>query len=209
MSDIELLTDEDLSGTSIGPSHGPAQARLNALIAKVNGMDTPSEFPFTPTTGADWTDPDPTTMQGGLDDLASRVKANDDFVAANNDIVAACVGLDGVTDENEVSAALNGAASKWFVPTHVVVVVAAVGGSIAADGTINVGSTSDGAEILSAQALTGLTTVGASRVIPVPEGTFSLAGNATLYANVESQDTTATTLTLDVQILGRQFTPSV
>jgi hypothetical protein len=209
MTDIALFTDEDLSGTGIGPEHGPAKTRLNALITKVNGMDTPSELPYTPTTGSDWVDPDPASVQEGLDDLAARVKVNDDFVAANNDVVSACVGLDGVTDEDEVSAALNGSASKWFVPTHVVVVVAAVGGTVAADGTINVGSTSDGAEILSAQALTGLSTVGASRVVPVPEGTFSLAGNATLYANVESEDTTATTLTLDVHILGRQFTPSV
>lgn len=39
---IKLFTDEDLSGKSIGPSHGPAMERLNALIeqsnAAVDGM---------------------------------------------------------------------------------------------------------------------------------------------------------------------------
>jgi len=199
MADIANFTSEELSGIGIGPEHGVAMERLNALIDKVNGMDTPSEFPYTPTTGADWVDPDPTTVQGGLDDLAARVAEG---------VEAACIGLDGKTDEDEVSAALNGAAAKQFVPTHVVIVTTHVGGSVAADGTINVGTTTDGAEILSAQALTGLTTVGTARLIPVPEATWDILGNATLYANVESEDSTATTLTFDVHVLGRQFTPT-
>ena len=39
-------------------------------------QETPSDAPdvtYTPTTGADWTDPDPANVQEGLDDLAARV----------------------------------------------------------------------------------------------------------------------------------------
>lgn len=43
----------------------------NAATARTNlGIDA-STTPYTPTTGADWTDPDPTTVEEALDDLAA------------------------------------------------------------------------------------------------------------------------------------------
>jgi hypothetical protein len=135
-------------------------------------------------------------------------------VATNTAAIAAIVddhvraemtGLAAQTDEDEVSAALSGLVSKTFAPAEIAIVVTEATGSIAADGTINVGTTTDGAEILSAQALTGLDTAGKSRRIPLSEAQYDILANATLYANVESADSTATTLVLSVFVLGRQF----
>lgn len=151
-----------------------------------------------------------TTHRGSNGTDHANVVTNTSDIAAivDDHIRSVCIGLDATTDEDEVSDALSGNVGDQFSPTFVVVLVTHVGGAIAADATLNIGTSSDGAEILSAQALTGLTTVGTQRHIPVPEGTFDILGNATLYANIESEDSTATTLTLDVYILGRQFTPT-
>lgn len=113
--------------------------------------------------------------------------------------------LPGQTDESEVGAALDGDVGKHFAPTHIGVKVVSASGAIAADGTLNIGTSSDGAEIASALALTGLTVAGNERIIPLPAATFTILGNATLYANIESEDSTATTLVLDVWVFGRQF----
>lgn len=125
--------------------------------------------------------------------------------ARDNHVMASCVGLAAQTDEDEVSAALDGVATKSFHPSEVVVKVTATTGTVAADGTINVGTSTGGSDILSAQALTGLDTVGDTRRIPLAEAQVAILGNATLYANVESEDTTVTTLVLSVFVIGRQF----
>lgn len=196
MADIKLLTDEEVSGTTLGPTHGVAQARINQVIQAVNDMDTPSEIEYTPTTSADWPPTAPTSVQAALDSLAAQT---------SNEAVAICLQLPVQTDEAEVTGDLNGVASKQFVPTEVVLEVTAVDGTVAADGTINVGTSTGGDDILSAQALTGLTTVGTTRRIPLSEATTDIAADATLYANVESNDTTVTTLELSVHIYGRQL----
>jgi hypothetical protein len=195
MSDIAEFTDDELSGIGIGPEHGVAKARLNSLIDKVNGMDTPSEFPFTPTTTTDWGGTSPTTVQEAVDALASQ----------DNQAQAVCSGLAAQTDEDEVSAAINGNANKVFVPSEVIITVLSASGTVAADATLNVGTTTDGNDILSAQALTGLDAAGKSRRVPLAEATSDIDADDTLYANVESADSTATTLVLSVAIVGKQF----
>lgn len=135
----------------------------------------------------------------------SDLKAETDTVLTDDHVRADCVGLAVQTDEDEVSGVLNGVVAQGFVPDAIILTVTATTGSVAADGTINVGTTSDGDELLSAQALTGLDTVGDSRRIPLAEATYVILGNDTLYANVESADTTATTLVLTVTVLGTQI----
>ena len=124
---------------------------------------------------------------------------------ASGDVRSVHSGLDLKTDEIEVSAALDGVATMNFVPFGIVLQVAATAGALNADGTVNVGTTTDGAEISSALALTGLTAVGATRYVPLAANTASILGNATLYVNVEAAETGAGTLSLDVYVLGRQF----
>lgn len=128
-----------------------------------------------------------------------------DRALLDDHVRAYMAGLAAQTDEDEVSASLNGEAAKNFIPQQVVVVVDSASGTVAADATLNVGTTTDGAEILSGAALTGLDTEGDIRNIPLAAATLAIAGNATLYANIESADSTATTLVLNVYVLGRQF----
>lgn len=113
--------------------------------------------------------------------------------------------LPGQTDKSEVSAALDGDVGKHFAPTHIAIEVVSVTGAVAEDGTLNIGTSSDGNEIAAALALTGLTVAGNTRVIPLTAATLTILGNATLYANVEAKDSTVTTFVLDVRVLGRQF----
>jgi hypothetical protein len=114
--------------------------------------------------------------------------------------------LPAQTDEAEVSALLSGDAGKRFVPTLIAIKVVSATGVIAQDGSINVGTTPQGNEIAAAEALTGLTTAGQVRKIPLTtKAVFSIAGNARLYVNVFVNDSTATTLVLDVYVVGPQF----
>ena len=75
---IENLINEQAAGTGFSEAHGAIEgghlAKINEIIDTINGLDTPSEFPYTPTTEADWPDPDPTTLQEGLDQLAARLE---------------------------------------------------------------------------------------------------------------------------------------
>jgi hypothetical protein len=115
-----------------------------------------------------------------------------------------CVALDIKADESEKSAALTGLVGKHFIPTHLVLTVTTNVGALNANGTINIGTGADGAQIAAAVALTGLTAVGATRIVPLAAMTQTILGNATLYANVEAADTGAGTLAIDVWVIGRQ-----
>lgn len=192
---INQLTDDELSGIGLGPEHGPAKDRINSVISKVNAMDTPSEFEFTPSDVTDWGATAPTNLQEALDILASR----------NDGVVARCPDLPVQTDESEVTGTLNGDSSKSFTPEAIIVKVISASGTVGANGTLNVGTSTGGADILSAQALTGLDVAGETRRFPLAAATYGIAGNATLYANVEAADTTATTLVVDVYVVGKQF----
>jgi hypothetical protein len=147
-----------------------------------------------------------------LNSLIDAVNANvvatdslEDVVNENGDVSATCTPLPVQTDESEVSDALNGVSTKSFSPREVILKVVSASGSVAADGTVNVGTSADGDDILSAQALTGLDSAGKTRRVPLSEATYNIAANATLYANVESADSTATTLVLSAIIVGKQF----
>lgn len=208
MSNIALITDDEGAGIGIGPEHGPIQTRLNALITKVNQMDTPTEFPYTPTVTADWPGTDPVNVQEGLDMLADRLTDAETDVSAivDDHIQAVCTPLPAQTDEAEVTAALNGDVANKFIPEAIVITVESTTGTVAGDGTVNVGTTTGGNEIASAQALTGLDAAGKSRRIPLSAATYAaIAGNATIYANVEANDSTATTLVLSVRVFGKQI----
>lgn len=111
-------------------------------------------------------------------------------------------GVNIMADESEVSAQLTGDVGKKFVPTHLVIKVATVTGVPATPGAINVGTTAGGIEIASGTLLTGLIVVGDTRMVPIPANTWNIAGNATLYANVETAEATATVMTVDVWVHG-------
>jgi hypothetical protein len=119
-------------------------------------------------------------------------------------IYAKVTGLDMITDEHEHNAALSGGAGTHFVPTHLIIQVATVTGTPATPGAINVGTSADGAQIASGIVLTGLVLVGDTRVVPLTVQTQHLAGNATLYVNVETAEAVATVMTVDVWIKGYQ-----
>jgi hypothetical protein len=119
--------------------------------------------------------------------------------------------LAGVTmhvDESEVSAQLTGDTGKKFSPTHIVVTVASVTGTPSTPATLNIGTSTGGTQISSALAMTGLILVGDTRMIPLAAGTFNIAGNATLYANVEAHEAAATALVCDVWVHGLLTTPT-
>ena len=109
-----------------------------------------------------------------------------------------------ITDESEKTGVLTGDVAKHFVPTHLVIQVATVTGTPATPGAINVGTAADGAQIAAGIALTGLILVGDTRIVPISAQTQHLAGNATLYVNVETAEATATVMTCDVWVRGIQ-----
>jgi hypothetical protein len=197
MADISVFTDDELSGTGIGPEHGVAKARLNELIAKVNGMDTPVEIAYTPTTSADWPGTDPTTVQGALDNLANFQSA---------DVVAVCAGLDLMQAAGEkVSAALNGNSAKSFIPTEVLILATALTGSDPTGGALKIGTTEGGDQILGATAVHTIDAEGGSLRIPISTKMPAIAGNATMYLESTTQEGVATTFTVTAYIIGKQF----
>jgi hypothetical protein len=120
-------------------------------------------------------------------------------------VKAICLTVDLKNAASDIAGVLNGSAALKFIPTHIVMTVAAAAGALNANGTLNIGTTSNGAEISSALALTGLTTTGATRVFPLAAHSVSVAGNATLYANMQAAETGAGTATINVHILGYQL----
>lgn len=120
-------------------------------------------------------------------------------------VFAKVTGLDLKTDEQELSATLSGAAGKRFLATHVLVKSSTNVGAVNSDGTINIGTAADGAQIAAALALTGVAAVDTARMIPLAAHSIVVAGNATLYVNVESAETGAGTLAIDVTVVGRQI----
>lgn len=113
--------------------------------------------------------------------------------------------LDMKTDESEKSAALPGTSTSFFFPCGYAFRCVTGSGSPDGDGTINIGTTSGGTELLSAGACTGITAVNKVRHAPLAAATYSgIAGNATLYCNVESPDGDAGTCVYDVYLYGIQ-----
>jgi hypothetical protein len=113
--------------------------------------------------------------------------------------------LDMKTDESEKTATLPGTATSTFVPIGVIYKCVTGSSSPDGDGTINLGTSTGGTQIQSAGACTGITGVGLSRHIPLAAAaSAAIAGNATLYCNVESPDGDAGTCVYDVYLYGYQ-----
>jgi hypothetical protein len=135
----------------------------------------------------------------------TAVQATNLAAIVDDHVNCVCAGINPKTDESEVSAALTGLVTKHFMPTHIAIEVTAAAAPLNGDATINIGTAADGAQIASALVCTGLTTLGAVRLIPLAAATQTILGNATLYANVESAEGGAGTATYKVTIIGRQF----
>jgi hypothetical protein len=112
--------------------------------------------------------------------------------------------LDMKTDESEKTAALPGTAGSTFAPIGYILKCVTGSGSPDGDGTVNIGITTGGAEIVSAGVCTGITDVGKTRFAPLAANVTEIAGNATIYANVESPDGDAGTCVYDVYLIGYQ-----
>lgn len=138
---------------------------------------------------------------------ATMLAAHDVSIGAivDDHVYMQVTGLDMKTDEHEHSAALNGAAGKRFLATHVLIKSSVNVGAVNADGTINIGTAADGAQIASGLVLTGIGAVDTARMIPLAAHAVPVAGNATLYVNVETAETGAGTLEIDVTVVGRQI----
>lgn len=147
-------------------------------------------------------------IAGGADGFMTGTQATT-LIRVNDHTMALKIpGVNIITDESEVSAQLTGDVGKKFSPTHLVITVATVTGVPATPGAINVGTTAGGTEISSGTVLTGLVAVGDTRMIPLAAGTFNIAGNALLYANVETAEAVATVMTCDVWVHGILTTPT-
>lgn len=116
------------------------------------------------------------------------------------------VGLQLQTLNNEVSAALNGTATKKFIPEGISFVVTAATGAPNGDAIVTVGTATGGTQILPATSLTGLNVVGETDPI-VLAGVFpSIAGNATLYVKCTTADTKGgATCVVTARIYGREI----
>lgn len=143
-------------------------------------------------------------IAGGASGFMTGAQATALAAISDDHVYAKASAVDIMTDESEKIAVLTGDGAKHFVPTHLIIQVATVTGTPATPGVINVGTTSDGTQIASGVALTGLILVGDTRVVPLTAQTQHLAGNATLYVNVETAEGTATVMTCDVWVKGYQ-----
>jgi hypothetical protein len=139
--------------------------------------------------------------------MATMLAAHDVSIGAivDDHVYMQVTGLDMKTDEHEHSAALNGAAGKRFLATHLLIKSSLNVGALNADGVINVGTAADGAQLVSGAVLTGIGAVGTARMVPIAAHAVPVAGNATLYVNVETAETGAGTLEIDVTVVGRQI----
>jgi len=138
--------------------------------------------------------------------LMSAAMATTLAAVTDNNVYAKASGLDIITDEHEHTAVLTGDVAKHFAPTHVAIQVATVTGVPATPGAINVGTTTGGTDISSGIVLTGLVVVGDTMIVPIIAPLMlHIAGNATLYVNVETAEAVATVMTCDVWVIGRQF----
>ncbi|MDD5542867.1 MAG: hypothetical protein PHX83_06800 [Acidobacteriia bacterium] len=109
------------------------------------------------------------------------------------------------TLNNEVSAALNGTATKKFIPEGIDFVVTAITGAPNGDAIVTVGTTAGGTQILPATSLTGLNAVGETFPIQITGILPSIAGTGTLYVKCTTADTGGgSTLTATARIYGRE-----
>lgn len=112
--------------------------------------------------------------------------------------------LDMKADESEKTGVLPGTGTSRFIPSGIFVRCVTGSGSPDGDGTINIGTSTGGVQVVSGFACTGITAAGTCRYIPMAALACIIAGNATLYCNVESPDGDAGTCVYDVYLMGWQ-----
>jgi hypothetical protein len=216
-----------MAGRHITVADGSGGGAANNIVITPNGTDTidgvnapitlDSRYEFVTLlciVAGDWVTvaSNARVVAGTSDGLMTSAQAT--MLAAHDVSIGAIVddhvymkvtGLDMKTDEHEHSAALSGAAGKRFLATHILVKSSLNVGAVNSDGTINIGTAADGAQIAAGVALTGVAAVDTARMIPIAAHAVPVAGNATLYVNVESAETGAGTLEIDVTVVGRQI----
>jgi len=93
-----LLTATDLTGAS--NTNVPSALAIKTYVDDaVSGQDDAAEITYTPTTPADWPDPDPTNVQEGLDKNASRLVTAEAHIASTSNphsVTATQLGLGNV-----------------------------------------------------------------------------------------------------------------
>jgi len=112
-----------------------AKAAIEALDARIDTLEVQEadDVPYSPTTTGDWDDPDPTAVDGALDDIAGRIKALEDAgspTASSIDYTPSTAGDWVDPDPSKVDGALDDAAGRIkaledVAPTTLVVSAAA------------------------------------------------------------------------------------
>jgi hypothetical protein len=205
------LHSDAVASTSSGFLSGADKAKIDDAVLK-------ADFNAYTILAAD-TDNTPSPLTIGASTMPARLAAGG-IVAATVGQIQTLLGVDAIVDdhvhakvtaldmkvdESEKSAALSGASGKRFLATHILVKSIVNVGATNADGTINIGTAADGAQIAAAVALTGVGAVDTARMIPIAAHAVPVAGNATLYVNVEAAETGVGTLQLEVTVVGRQI----
>lgn len=113
--------------------------------------------------------------------------------------------LDMKTDESEKTGTLPGTNASKFIPFCFLARCVTGSGSPDGDGTINIGTSTGGTQIGSAVACTGITAAGASKATFLTTAVgAAIAGDATIYCNVEAPDGDAGTCVYDCYLIGWQ-----
>jgi hypothetical protein len=123
-------------------------------------------------------------------------------MVTDESVMALCTALDLKVDESEVSKALNGSATKKFYFTGALVYITSAD-TASGNATINIGTTTGGAELAAARTIP-LTAVGEYAYISPALAYKVIDANATVYVNVESADG-GTALVANIIVMGKQF----
>lgn len=123
----------------------------------------------------------------------------------DNTVICTCAGVDLLSGASEVSAALSGDAAKKFKPTRAIVrVTEQTGAAATGDSHVQIGTATGTSDIMASTHLTDLKTVGQCFVVALTGLFPNVAGNATLFAQCVTPDSTGTTMVATVEIEGEQ-----
>jgi hypothetical protein len=110
--------------------------------------------------------------------------------------------LDLHTLNDEVSIALGGSASDAWHPTFAVVKVKTVTGTPSTPAEITIGTSTGGTQLVTATALTDLTTLGATLIISFTGAKAAITADTTIYVKCTTAEAVASVLTADVYVYG-------
>lgn len=100
-----LITSTTLTGAA--DTNFPSTLAVKTYIDNaIDGQNDASEISYTPTTPGDWPDPDPTTVQGGLDKNATRLITAENHIASTSNphtVTATQVGLGNVDNTSDAN----------------------------------------------------------------------------------------------------------